>query len=286
MKSKLERYVESIVNHTECHEEDKEEMYNELLIHLELSKGELIRKGFNEKEAELKAIELFGSEKEIGNELQQSIFPYKRQFMLTLSIASFVFTISVYLLSLFQEGDAFIGWLILSMSINSILLLMALNQVSFINRRRWVNIALILHILVHLYGYGIVSGLVHTTGIPLSVLGGVMILLALILVYQTTIYGINLKGSLVKEVKRLHQLNFVLGLISISSSLFMVWSVMLFGGFQPFMLLMASPLFIWGILYVGQMKWVKKDKRVSLFLASLSILMNVLILFWFIYPFI
>lgn len=285
MKSKFERYVKTIIRQTDCPEEEKQDLYEELLIHLELSKEDLMRKGLNEREAEFKAMERFGSEKEIGNSLQQSIYPYKRALMLTLTVLSFVFTVSVYLLLIFQEGDALIGWLLLSMSINSLLLMMTFNQVRFLNYRRWINTVLIVHILIHVYGYGVVSILEHASQIPLSILSGMIILLALILIYQTTIYGINLQGNLVKETKRLHQLNFVLGLITIGYLLFFVWSAMMwFEGFQPFMLIMMSPFILWVVLYVAQMILLEKNKRIALLLAFLSILLNVLILVWFFYP--
>lgn len=285
MRSKFERYVKKIVNQTECCHEEKADIYEEMMIHLELSKEELMKKGLNEKEAEARAIELFGSEKDIGGQLQQSIFPYKRELLITLSMMSFVLTVSVYLLSLFQEGDAYMGWLIFTMTINLLLLLIALNQVGSLNRRRWVNSLLMVHILIHLYGYGIVSMLDDAVRLPLSFLDGFIIILALVLVYQTTIYGINLEGSLVKEAKRLHLLNFVLGLITIPFSLFFLWSVMVWSeGFQPFMLIMMMPFLLWAALYIGQMKMLEKHKRVALSLACLSILLNVLILVWFFYP--
>lgn len=284
MKSKFERYVHNIMKHTECHGEEKEDMFEELMTHLELSKDELMRQGLSEKDAEIKAMALFGSEKEIGRSLQQSIFPYKRAFLLTLSIVSFVFTVSVYLLSLFQEGDAYIGWLSFSMATNLILLLIALNHVVSLNRRRWVNALLVLHILLNVYGYGIVSVLDYTIQLPLSIISVMMIILSLVLIYQTTIYGTHIQGNLVKEAKRLHLLNLVLGLISIGFSLFLIWSAMLFGGFQPFMLMMALPFVIWIVLYIGQMKLLEKHKRTALFIAGLSILMHLFIVLWFLYP--
>ncbi|WP_412676339.1 permease prefix domain 1-containing protein [Bacillus badius] len=62
-------------------------------MHWELSKEELIGEGMNEKEAEWEVMERFGSEREIGCQLQQSIFPYRKELMLTLSVASFFLSV-------------------------------------------------------------------------------------------------------------------------------------------------------------------------------------------------
>lgn len=285
MKSTFERYVEKIVSQTECTKEVKEDMYEEIMIHLELSKGELMKEGMCEKDAELKAIELFGSEGEIGGQIQQSIFPYRKEFMLTLSILSFIFSISVYLLSLFTEGDAYIEWLTFSMFVNSVLLFIALSQVARFNRRIWMNGILITHILTYLYGYAIVSSLEHSAHLPLAILDWMIILVALILIYQTTIYEVQFHGEFVKETKTLHRINLVSGVIIIGFTLFFLWGgLVLFGGPHPFMLLMTVPLVLWILFYFGQMKLLKKHKRIAFTLAIVSILLEVLILLYFFFP--
>lgn len=259
MRSNFERYVEKILQQTECGKEEKEDISEEILIHLELSKEELMREGMSEKNAELKAMELFGSEKEIGCQMQQSIFPFRKELMLTLSIASFIYSISVYLLALFTKGDAHIGWLIFSMFVNSFLLIIVLNQVVRFNRRHWLNGILITHILIYLYGYAIVSSLDHAAFLPLTILNWMIILLALFLVYRTTIYEIKLQGDFVKEAKLLHLINLVLGVVVTGITLFFLWVGMwLFGGYHLFMLLMLIPLALWILFYFGQMKLLKK----------------------------
>ncbi|PWA08886.1 hypothetical protein DCC39_14080 [Pueribacillus theae] len=286
MKSNFEHYVEKILKQTACGNEEKEDISEELMTHLELLKEELMREGMNEKEAELEAMERFGPEKEIGCQLQQSIFPYRKELMLTLSVSSFIFSISVYLLLLSIEGDALIGWLIPSMFINSLLFLIALNQVVGFNRRRWMNSILITHIIIDLYGYTIVSSFDHTAFLPIAILNWLIILLALFLVYQTTIYEMNLQGEIVKEAKRLHLINLVLGAVVAGVALFYLWVGMwLFGGYHPLILLMMIPFVLWILLYFLQMKLLKKHKGSAFVIAIISILINALILIYIFFPF-
>ena len=56
----------------------------------------------------------FGDEREIGKQLQQAMYPYRREMMLTLSVASLLFAYGVYLCQLFVMGDAHIPWLIVA----------------------------------------------------------------------------------------------------------------------------------------------------------------------------
>ena len=286
MKSNFERYVEKILQQTECRNEEKEDIKEELLIHLELSKEELLREGMSEKESELEAMERFGSEVEIGYQLQQSIFPYRKELMLTLSLASFVFSISVYLLSLSVEGKAHVGWLVLSMFVHSLILLISLNQVAQFNRRLWMNSILVTQIITYLYGYMIVSSIDHPAFLPLAILSWMNILLVLFLVYRTTIYEIDLQSEMVKEAKWLHLINLVLGVIVTSVILFNLWIGMwLFGGYHPFMLLLTIPFILWILLYFLQMRLLKKNKKSAFVIAVISILLNTFICIYIYFPF-
>ncbi|SEN55473.1 hypothetical protein SAMN05192533_11519 [Mesobacillus persicus] len=279
MKSNFEQYVEKIICQTDCNREEKKDMYEELIIHLELSRDELMSQGLSERDAEIKAMQLFGIEEEIGSELQQSFFPYRKELILTLSLASFIYSIGLYLLALFAEGNAHIGWLVTSMSVNSLLLLVGLNQIAPLNRRSWLNSLFIINILAFLYGYAILSVLEHPAHLPLVISNWILILLTLVLIYQTTTYGIKSQGKTVEELKRLHQLNFISGIAIIGFSVFFISvGLMLFGGFHLYMIPMIIPFCLWSLSYYGQMKMVEKHKRAAYLLAIFSILISVFIL--------
>jgi hypothetical protein len=279
VKSNFEAYVEKIVSQTDCTNDEKDDLFEELMVHLELSKEELMNQGMSEREAELKAMELFGIEEEIGGQIQQSIYPFRKELILTLSIGCILYTISLYLLSLFHDGNAYIGWFLVSMVVDMILFLIALNQIALLNRRRWLNSLFITHIFTSLFGYSIVSALEHPAQLAMAIANWVIILLALVLVYQTTIYESKSQKVLGKVPKRLHQLNFILGIITIGFFLFFIGGgLMLFGGFHPYMILMSLPLCLWICLYYAQMKFIQKHKRMAYLLAFISILINLSIL--------
>ena len=279
MKSKFEAYVEKIVSQTDCTIDEKDDLFEELMVHLELSREELKGQGMSENEAELKAMELFGKEEDIGGQIQQSIYPFRKELILTLSISCIFYTISLYLLSLFHDGNAYIAWFLVSMVVSTTLFLISLNQIPLLNRRRWLNTLFIIHIITSLFGYNIVSALEHPVQSAMAIANWVIILLALVLVYQTTIYESNSQKVLGKASKRLHQLNLILGIITIGFFLFFIGGgLMLFGGFHPTMIFTSLPLFVWISLYYGQMKFIQKHKRVAYLLAFVSIVINLSIL--------
>lgn len=286
MKTNFRSYIENIVDQTECNQQEKEDMREELLIHLELSKEELMRKGMKENAAERRAMELFGPEKDIGSRMQQSIFPFRKELMLTLSIISILHAIGLYMLLLFNEGNAHIAWLLFSMTTSTLLLCIALNIVVALNRRRWMNSLLMAHLFVYLYGYAMVPGFELAAQLPVVVSNWVILLLALLLVYQTTIYEMNFRSGAVKEAKRLHQVNFVSGIAIIGLSLFFLWGgMMLFGGFHPALAIMMAPFVMWLLLYIGQMKLVEKHKRAAFVLAGISVLGTAVLLILLFIPF-
>ncbi len=248
MKSKFNRYVEEILCQMECKKEAKEDLYEEMMSHLELSRTDLIKEGMSEEEAELKAMELFGPKREISFQIQQAFFPYRKQLMLTLTFLSFFYVVTVYLFALFIEGDAYLGWFTFSVCIHTVLLLTALNQIIRSNRRRWIIGLLITHLLTNLYGYVIVSTF-EVVYLPLILLNLLIIFLALLLVYQTTIYD-----ELRKETNFSRRMNLTSGVLTFGITLFFLWvGLIMFNGFHPFMLLLVVPFTLWGFSFFEEL---------------------------------
>ncbi|HHW35738.1 MAG TPA: hypothetical protein GXX18_00300 [Bacillales bacterium] len=284
MKSKLEQYVENIVRHTESSKKEKEELYEELLIHLQISRDSLMEEeGLTPEKAEKKAMELFGQEGEIGSQIQQALFPYRKELMLTLAISSIIFTISIYLLSLFIKGDAYIGWLCISMGLSSMLLFLPLNRSFHINKKLWLNSLLVLHALGQLYGWLITSQLDQSsTVVGLTIWVWLNIALSLGLVYRTTIYDYS---SDEKHMKFLHGMNITSGIIIIGISLFLIVGFLIMvGEFHFIMLLYVSPIIVWSGLYAAQLKLAKKNTRIAFVIGIIPILACILIFLWIYSP--
>lgn len=279
MKSKLERYVEYIVRHTESSKEEKEDLYEELLIHLQISRDYLMeQEELTLEMAEEKAMQLFGQEGEIGIQIQQALFPYRKELMLTLSISSILFTISIYLLSLFVKGDAYIGWLCYSMGLSTMLLFLPLNQHFHFNRKLWINGLLVFHTLGQLYGWLIVSQLDLSANVGLTIWVWLNVALSIGLVYRTTIYDY---GTNEKHMKFLHGLNITSGIIITGISLFLiVGGLIMIGEFHFMMVMFASPIAVWIALYVAQLKLAKKNKRMAFVVGIIPIVACILIFLW------
>lgn len=279
MKSKLEQYVENIVRHTESSKQEKEDLYEELLIHLQTSRDYLMEKeGLTQSEAEKKAMQLFGEEGEIGSQIQQALFPYRKELMLTLAISSIFVTISIYLLHVFIEGDAYIGWLCISMFFSSMLLFLPLNQSFHLNRKLWLNSLLILHTLGLLYGWLLISQLDHSATVGITIWEWLNIALSIGLVYQTTIYDYSPSET---NIKVLHGINITSGIIiSLFSLIFIVGGLIMIGELHPMMLVFASPLAIWIGLYIVSIKLAKKNKKSAFIIGAIPLLLCVIIFLW------
>ncbi|WP_163970397.1 permease prefix domain 1-containing protein [Oceanobacillus halotolerans] len=148
MTDQFKRVVERTVQQIEGNGQEKDDLYEELMIHLEMSKEQHMKEGLSEKEAEIKAMEAFGDEVSVGEQIQQAMFPYRKEMMMLLAVGSILFTSGVYLAQLFVEGDAYMLWLVLSMSVSTSLFIFSIQSVAFLNRRLWMNSLLLIHIAV------------------------------------------------------------------------------------------------------------------------------------------
>lgn len=282
MSSKLEQYVENIVRHTECSKEEKEELFEELLIHLELSRDSFLEQGLSKEDAEKQAMLCFGKEGEIGSHLQQAIFPYRKELMLTLALSSILFTIGMYLVALFIEGDAHIVWLCVSMVVCGLLLFLPLNQYVHLNKKIWLNSLLIIHLFIQLFGWLLSSQVGTNVNIGLTMWVWLNIALTIGLVYRTTVYDYSYHE---KHFKILHGINIASGLIIIGGSLFFILGgLIMIGTFHPMMLVFATPIMIWFVLYIVQLELAKKKKKMVFLLASLPYVLAVFIFLWIYFP--
>lgn len=278
MKTKFERYIRKIVNQTDCTKEEKEDMYEEMLVHLEMSKADLIKQGHAPKEAEKIAIDLFGNEWEIGTQIQQALFPYRKELMLTLSIVSILYTFSVYSLQLFQNGDAYIGWLLFSILTSATLLSLTLNLLVSINRKIWINTALVTHTLVYLYGWGVASALDFTMLPLFSMIIAVILLLSLYLIYKTALVLPSYSGKSLRKAKRLHLFNITIGVLILATTIFYIYIFLIFASeMEPIMLLLCIPAVLWIILYILQIKLLKKHPKSSTGCTVLQVLLILVI---------
>lgn len=74
----LQSYIHSILKNINTSEEKKTELADELYDHLLSIRREYIDKGIPEEEASKLAIYEFGNAKQIGKDIEKSLFPYQK----------------------------------------------------------------------------------------------------------------------------------------------------------------------------------------------------------------
>lgn len=263
MNEVFHRFVEGIVRETDSNQEEREDLYEELLSHLECSFTDYQKQGYTEEEAMRTAMTNFGDERKIGQQLQQAMYPYRREMMLGLSVASLLYAYGVYLTQLFIMGDAHILWLVVAVLSSTALLFLTVRPVSSLNRRLWVNSLLLIHILIFFYGLLLATAVDHPVSVGLSIFAALILLLAIVLVYRTTIYDYSSnRQPSAKDAKRLHFINITTGIFVVFVTLFFLWAFLFFSaGMTPEVFIIFIPLVIWIVSYTSQMQLLSRQKK-------------------------
>ncbi|MBS4209924.1 permease prefix domain 1-containing protein [Bacillus sp. FJAT-50079] len=286
MNATFRRFVEKIVQQTDASPDEKEDLYEELLIHLELSYEQQLKEGYSEQEAESRALKFFGDEENIGSQIQQAMFPYRKEMILILAFASILFSVSVYVSQLVVDGNAVIAWLLISMSVSTSLLFFSLRPIPFLNRRLWLNSLLLIHLFTYLFGVGFASSVDALISAPLTILAWGILLLTLVLIYRTTILDYqSYKQKYKKQIQIFHALNITWGIIIICATLFFIWALLAFsGGMTSSNFLIFVPLFIWMVAYIAQILFLSKEMKKSAYVvAIIPFILVVTIVLWFLW---
>lgn len=271
MNEVFERFVSSIVSQTDCSYEERIDLSEELLSHLECSYEDFQDQGFSKEEAMEMAMMNFGDEKKVGKQLQQAMYPYRREMMLILASASLVMVYSVYFLQLFTRGDAHIIWLVLASFTGASILTVTLHPVRSLNRRLWMNVLLISHILIFAYGALLASDLELLYSDVLSFFSYAIVLFSIILIYRTTIFDFpSNKQPLQKVVKWIHFINITIGIVFIWITLFLLSVFLLIAEeFHALLLLGFVPIMLWIISYAVQMRLLANSRKVLTYIIAL-----------------
>ncbi|WP_153731664.1 permease prefix domain 1-containing protein [Sporosarcina obsidiansis] len=264
MNQVFNRFVNGVIGQTDSNEEERKDLSEELLSHLQCSYEDLQLEGYSKEEAMKMSMENFGDEKEIGRQLQQAMYPYRREMMLILASASLLFAYSVYLLQLFTRGDAHIIWLVLAVLVGASLLIVTLHPIQSLHRRLWMNGLLISHIFVFIFGTLLATDLDRPYSSGMTFFSLFVVLLAVILVYRTTIYDFpSARQSLRKDAKWIHFINITTGIILILITLFFLWALLIFAEELPAtVLLLGVPIVLWMVSYAVQLRLLAGQRKV------------------------
>lgn len=253
MNKTFKKYVSTIVNEVDCSTEIKSDLSEELMSHLEESYEALINDGYSKEKAEKEALRTFGRAEKIGNEICQAMYPYQRELLFTLSVSSFIYSFLVYLIQLFNEGDAHIIWLIMSVGMSSFLLLFIFHIIKT-DGKRWLNTTLVIHSIIYFYGLGLALGTEHFLTAMLSIYSILIMVLALIIIYLNVIFHWEMS----RLKKGFHIFNMSTGLIIIGVNLYIIWVFLIFSEPTIKSLLLLIPIVFWILSYIMQILFINK----------------------------
>ncbi|TSB46125.1 permease prefix domain 1-containing protein [Alkalicoccobacillus porphyridii] len=279
MTRDVKSYVHSIVKQTDCTKEDYDDLFEELFGHVTMIRDEYVDEGYSLEEATDKAMKRFGQEAIIGNELQQSMFPYRRELLYVLAIAGFLLTLGMYMYLLFTMNVALPFELGIGVISNCLILFFAMNTTFRINRRRWLNTALIFHLAVLAYSSYWPINLFYEGHLffPILMIGVGFLNIGIIFLTALT-------GPEVGRSAFIHLINIPIGLILSTKALILGFGGMVFGASFLYVIGMGTPVYIWGLIYVIQYKALKRGRMpvvtIALICSVLVVIYSVLSFFF------
>ncbi|WP_174613003.1 permease prefix domain 1-containing protein [Virgibacillus ihumii] len=266
----LEKHVEKILNYIQSPNDEREEIREELLSHLEEAKMYYISEGFTEKKAEKQALSEFGASDMVGHQLQESMYPFQRGLLYVIGIGAILCGILFYLNSAFFLHDPVPVWLGIQLLTGSTVTLAAIN-ISLVGRYFYVlNVILLINVIWN----GINLLLVQGTSVWQSILFSVYLLilvgLGLVAVVRNSYFAYGPTET--NQQKRWlvlfsYGLNLLMGAAVTGISLFFLWATLAFSGgpvHATDIIFMICPIILWLISYKFQMGYIAKKPLLAL----------------------
>ncbi|SIT92707.1 permease prefix domain 1-containing protein [Edaphobacillus lindanitolerans] len=262
MRPALLRFAREISRRTDGTRMERQDLEEEMAGHLEATFSRLIEEGHTEQEAEELAMSRFGDGKRIGRQIQQALYPYRREMILGLSAGSLLFGFAVFFSVLLTAWSAYIPWLILCSLTGSALLALAVDPPASLNRRFVLNGLFLLQTGVLLSGILLTSAVPGNAGSILAMAGWLLILLAMALVYRTSAYDYRTRRvRLEKHDMAINAANVTTGILSVSISLFILWAYLAFSdGTDRVWMFALIPALFWALTYAAQWLLLAKGR--------------------------
>ncbi|MBN6185492.1 hypothetical protein JQN58_00655 [Aneurinibacillus sp. BA2021] len=275
--SAFDRYIEKILDRVECSSHERDDMREEIRSHLEAARDSYQEQGYVEEEAVRKAITDFGMEEEIGEELQQAIFPYRNELLTTMGAGMLLYGTSGYLHGLFSYGQAHLIWIACSMFVGVTLILAALYPARAAERKVGMGSLYAFMLLCVFFGFLVLESAEAWYAKPLYALGGLLGIGALALIFLTACKDAKGQKESKREQKRrilIHLFNLISGIPVCGLGMLMVYGGLLFGGVTPFLLFPLGMMIFWAISYWAQYYMRTRSMGVSYFFGSLSLILT------------
>ncbi|TFJ92666.1 permease prefix domain 1-containing protein [Lentibacillus salicampi] len=263
----MERHVEKILEQMQSPHDEREEIREEVLNHLEEAKQHYISGGFNEKQAEKRVLSEFGSAETIGNQLQESMYPYQRGLLYVIGIGTILFGVIFYLTSAFFLHNPIPVWLAIQLVTGGTVTLAAIN-ISFVGRYFYlVNVLLLVNVLWNGINIAIMEVRPRWQAIFFGIYLLVLVGLGLVAVIRNAYYSSSPAASKQRHrgmVLLSHIVNLLFGLVVAGVSLFFLWALLAFSEAKADVILTVVPIIIWVITYKFQMRYIPKKPLISI----------------------
>lgn len=279
----LSQYVQRIVEQTDCPKDEKEDLAEELLVHLECLTEEYMNSGLTEQEAIEQAIAAFGLEKELGSQLQQAMFPYRRYLLLTLGLGFILLNYAIFtvLLVEMQEAESYI--LIFNTFVGLGFLFITAFPTFSLKRKILINSNIVLFLMGSTIN---ILNLLYsnlTLGTFLLFISVIYVLGAITLLYITTLHKTGNDFVQHSSRKHIHIINITTGIIIAACAIFFGFGLLIFGAVLLAILIFTLPMLAWAILYWIQFHYYFQLKKRTYLLTSISVITSSVIVIGILY---
>ncbi|WP_078598387.1 permease prefix domain 1-containing protein [Evansella clarkii] len=191
--SKVDQYIESVLDHVELNQENKRDIKEEFTFHLNKKTEVYEEEGLSKQQAEETAISDFGVSSQIGKELNREIFPFRKPLLMIAGLTGVLFsalvTFSTYM---FQEIVPLV-WLILTLISNVSIFYFVQKPARAAASRLLLISLLLVTFLFGFYGYLLMDGFIQNQLVYYG-------LFALFLIHSAILFSQIYMGSMFQPV--------------------------------------------------------------------------------------
>jgi hypothetical protein len=274
--NQFDSYIEQIVERIECGEEERDDMREEIRSHLEAARETYMKQGYSEEEAVRRSVADFGVADEIGEGLQRSLFPYRKELLTFIGVGTLLYSTSGYLHSLSTHGEAHVIWVTLSIVLGTCLVLASMYPAYLANRKVLLGAILIGTAFCATFGFLLLETSEDWYAKPLYALGALIATVSLVMVFMTALKGIRSEKESPRERTArtvIHVLNLAIGFVVLGFAAIMTYGGFIFGGVSPFLLVPIGMVAFWGFSYWMQYRMHKSRTAVSYLFGGFSFIL-------------
>lgn len=271
----IDLYIEQTLKRIECTSEERNDLRQELETHLQEAAADYMKEGYSKDEAEQLAIANFGDHAIIGEQLQQTMHPYRKGMMLFIGLSTILYGVLIYLHVTINYGHAPFILLTSFVFLGTAITLFSMNPAFIAERKVMLNISFALSVIFLIFTLMMLetSSEFYVSG--LWYFGGLLVLLTFIMIFQTALKqssytNVSKKQKRIKQW--LHVYNLIVGILIFGYSLIFTWAFLAFGdGVSFFFLLVPFTIIsLWGLSYWLQFKLYEKKPILMILFALIN----------------